>query len=62
MPSGICMEIHAEIVQKREKKPSHNKGTPRQPHVYLLIDQSHQRLEEPITNNDRNILKGHQRT
>ena len=35
MPSGICMEIHTEIVQKRKKKPSHNKGTPRQPHVYL---------------------------
>ena len=34
MPSGICMEIHTEIVQKRKKKPSHNKGTPRQPHVY----------------------------
>ena len=33
MPSGICMEIHTEIVQKRKKKPSHNKGTPRQPHV-----------------------------
>ena len=35
MPSGICMEIHTEIVHKRKKKPSHNKGTPRQPHVYL---------------------------
>ena len=35
MPSGICMEIHTEIVQKRKKKPSHNKGTPRHPHVYL---------------------------
>ena len=35
MPSGICMEIHTEIVQKRKKKPSHNKGTPRQPQVYL---------------------------
>ena len=35
MPSGIGMEIHTEIVQKRKKKPSHNKGTPRQPHVYL---------------------------
>ena len=22
MPSGICMEIHAKIVQKRKKKPS----------------------------------------
>ena len=35
MPSGICMEIHTEIVQKWKKKPSHNKGTPRQPHVCL---------------------------
>ena len=35
MPSGICMEIHTEIVQKRKKKPSHNRETPRQPHVYL---------------------------
>ena len=35
MPSGICMEIHTEIMQKQKKKPSHNKGTPRQPHVYL---------------------------
>ena len=62
MPSGICMEIHTEIVQKRKKKPSHNKGTPRQPHVYLKIDQSRQRLKQPITNLDRNILRGHQRT
>ena len=62
MPSGICMEIHTEIVQKRKKKPSHNKGTPRQPHVYLKIDQSRQHLEQPITNLDRNILRGHQRT
>ena len=37
MPYGICMEIHTEIVQKRKKKPSHNKGTPRQPHVYSYI-------------------------
>ena len=35
MPSGICMEIHTEIVQKRKKKPSRDKGIPRQPHVYL---------------------------
>ena len=62
MPSGIFMEIHTEIVQKRKKKPSHNKGVPRQPHVYWYIDQSYQRLEEPITNLDRNILRGHQRT
>ena len=55
MPSGIYMEIHTEIVQKRKKKPSHNKGTPRQPDVYLYIDQSRQRLEKPITNLDRNI-------
>ena len=35
MPSGICMEIHTEIVQKRKKKPSRDKGIPRQLHVYL---------------------------
>ena len=35
MASRFCMEIHTEIVQKREKEPSHSKGTPRQPHVYL---------------------------
>ena len=35
MPSGICMEIHTEIVQKRKKKQSRDKGIPRQPHVYL---------------------------
>ena len=28
-------EIHAEIGQKRKKKPSRDKGIPRQPHVYL---------------------------
>ena len=35
MPSGICMEIHTEIVQKRKKKQSRDEGIPRQPHVYL---------------------------
>ena len=35
MPSAIGMEIHTKIVQKRKKKPSHNEGTPRQPHVYF---------------------------
>ena len=35
MPSGICVEIHIEIAQKRKKKPSRDKGIPRQPHVYL---------------------------
>ena len=35
MPSGICMEIHTEIVEKRKKKQSHDEGNPRQPHVYL---------------------------
>ena len=35
MPSGICMEIHIEIVQKRKKKQSRDEGNPRQPHVYL---------------------------
>ena len=35
MPSGICMEIHTEIVQKRKKKLSRDKGIPRQPHVCL---------------------------
>ena len=34
MPSGICMEIHTEIVQKRKKKQSRDEGIPRQPHVY----------------------------
>ena len=29
MPSGICMEIHAEIVQKRKKKQSRGEGIPR---------------------------------
>ena len=62
MPSGICMEIHTETVQKRKKKPSRDKGIPRQLHIYLKIDQSHQRLDQPITNLDRNILRGHQRT
>ena len=32
---GICMEIHAKIVQKRKKKQSRDEGIPRQPHVYL---------------------------
>ena len=36
MPCGICLEIHTKIVQKRNKKPSHYEGTPRQPHVYFL--------------------------
>ena len=62
MPSGICMEIHTEIVQKRKKKQSRDEGIPRQPHVYLWIDEPHQRLDQPITNLDRNILRGHQRT
>ena len=35
MPSGICMEIHTKIVQKRKKKQSRDGGNPRQPHVYL---------------------------
>ena len=34
MPSGICMEIHTEIVQERKNKQS-REGIPRQPHVYL---------------------------
>ena len=29
MTSGICMEIHTEIVQKRKKKQSRDKGIPR---------------------------------
>ena len=35
MPSGICMEIHITIVQKRKKKQSRDEGIPRQPQVYL---------------------------
>ena len=35
MLSGICMEIHTEIVQKRKKKQSRDEGIPMQPHVYL---------------------------
>ena len=62
MPCGICMEIHTGIVQKRKKKPSRDKGIPRQPHAYLKIDQSRRRLDQPITNPDRNILIGNQRT
>ena len=34
MPSGICMEIHTEIVLKK-KKQARDGGIPRQPHVYL---------------------------
>ena len=34
MPSGICMEIHTEIVQKGKKKQSRDEGIPRQPHAY----------------------------
>ena len=62
MPSGICMEIHTKIMQKWKKKQSCDEGNPRQPHVYLQIDQSQQRLDQPITSLDRNILRGHQRT
>ena len=29
MPSGICMEIHTEIVQNRKKKQSRDEGNPR---------------------------------
>ena len=29
MPSGTCMEIHKEIVQKRTKKQSRDEGIPR---------------------------------
>ena len=29
------MEIHAKTVPNRKKSPSHNKGIPGQPHVYL---------------------------
>ena len=61
MASGICMEIHTKIVQK-QKKPSHNEDTPMQPHIYVQIDLSHQRLKQPITNLDGDILRGHQRT
>ena len=53
MPSGICMEIHTKIEQKRKKKQSHDEGIPRQPHVYLQTDQSLHRLDQPITKLDR---------
>ena len=35
MPSGICMEIHTKIAQKRKKKQSRDEGIPGQTHVYL---------------------------
>ena len=37
MPSGICMEIHTKIVQKKKKKQSRDEGIPRQPHIYTSI-------------------------
>ena len=62
MPSGTCMEIDKKIEQKRKKKQSRDEGIPRQLHVYLQIVQSLRRLDEPITNLDRNFLRGHQQT
>ena len=35
MPSGIYMEIHTKIVQKRKKKQSRDEGNPRQTYIYL---------------------------
>ena len=32
------------------------------PTSYLHIDQLHQRLDQPMTDLDRNFLRGHQRT
>ena len=61
MPSGICMKIPTKIMQKRKKKYSHDEGILRQPHVYLYMYKSHQRLDQPTTNLDRNILRSHQR-